>query len=104
MKNRTTYKRNRSRKGGAATAFPLKYFDPTAPTPDAPAGHNLLHASGMGIRPKIGGRRRKTRRTKGGFVPSVMGSFLTSASKYIAPLALFAGYKLLTKKRKRASK
>lgn len=99
-----TNKRNRTRKGGAATAFPLKYFNPDAPTPDAAAGRNLLHASGMGIRPKIGGRRklRKTRRARGGFVPSVMGSFLTSASKYIAPLALFAGYKLMTRKGKKA--
>ena len=96
-------RRNKTRKGGAATAFPLKYFNPDTPTPDVAAGRNLLHASGMGIRPKIGGRRRKTRRmrkAKGGFVPSVMGSFLASASKYIAPLALFAGYKLLTRKGK----
>uniref|UniRef100_A0A6C0DG43 Uncharacterized protein n=1 Tax=viral metagenome TaxID=1070528 RepID=A0A6C0DG43_9ZZZZ len=34
---------------------------------------------------------------KGGFVPSVMGNFLLGASKYITPLALFAGYKLYTK-------
>ena len=101
-----TNRRNRTRKGGAATAFPLKYFNPDALTPDAEAGRNLLHASGMGIRPKIGGRRklRKTRRTRGGFVPSVMGSFLTSASKYIAPLALFAGYKLITRKGKKSRK
>jgi hypothetical protein len=100
-----TNRRNKTRKGGAATAFPLKYFNPEAPTPDAAAGRNLLHASGMGIRPKIGGRRktktmRKKRRVRGGFVPSVMGNFLTSASKYIAPLALFAGYKLMTRKGK----
>ncbi len=95
--------RNKTRRrGGAATAFPLKYFDPSVPTPDASAGRNLLHASGMGIRPRIGGRRRKTRRTKGGFVPSVMGGFLSSASKYIAPLALFAGYKLMTRKDKKS--
>jgi hypothetical protein len=95
--------RNKTRRrGGAATVFPLKYFDPSAPTPDAAAGRNLLHASGMGIRPKIGGRRRKTRRARGGFVPSVMGGFLASASKYIAPLALFAGYKLMTRKGKKS--
>ncbi len=96
-------RRNKTRKGGAATAFPLKYFDPSAPTPDAAAGRNLLHASGMGIRPKIGGSR-KTKRSRGGFVPSVMGGFLASASKYIAPLALFAGYKLLTRKDKKSRK
>ena len=40
---------------------------------------------------------RRTCRMKGGFVPSVMGNFLFGASKYITPLALFAGYKLYTK-------
>ena len=95
-------RRNRSRKGGAATVLPLKYFNPDAETPSAPAGRDLLHASGMGIRPKIGGvRRNKTRRAKGGFVPSVMGNFIVSASKYITPLALFAGYKMLTRKGKK---
>lgn len=42
-------------------------------------------------------KRSRTRRMKGGFVPSVMGNFLFGASKYITPLALFAGYKLYTK-------
>jgi len=42
-------------------------------------------------------RNRKTRKMKGGFVPSVMGNFLFGASKYITPLALYAGYKLYTK-------
>jgi hypothetical protein len=32
---------------------------------------------------------------RGGFYPSVMGEFTTLASKYIVPIALFAGYKLL---------
>jgi hypothetical protein len=43
------------------------------------------------------GSLRRTRKMKGGFVPSVMGNFLFGASKYITPLALFAGYKLYTK-------
>ena len=42
-------------------------------------------------------RVRRSRNMKGGFVPSVMGNFLFGASKYITPLALFAGYKLYTK-------
>jgi hypothetical protein len=33
-----------------------------------------------------------------------MGGFLESASKYIVPLALFAGYKLMTRKGKRGSR
>ena len=60
-------------------------------------------------------KRRRTRRTlrtlrtKGGFYPSVMGSFVAAASKYIVPVALFAGYRLMKKgtrrtKRRTASK
>jgi len=54
-----------------------------------------------------GGKRRKAtrrRKTKGGFVPSVMGNFLEAASKYIVPIALFAGYKLMTRKKSKKSK
>jgi len=111
--------RNKSKKrnGGAATAFPLKYFDTSAAEPDASAGHNLLTAMPpIGVRPRIGGRRKTNRKTKrkantrrhrkitGGFIPSIMDSFVVAASKYIVPISLFAGYKLMTRKGKRGSK
>jgi hypothetical protein len=108
--------RNKSRRGGGATVMPLSYYKPSAFEPSAPAGRDLLEAiPPLGVRPKIGGRRtrrgtkkqrkqRKHRKSKGGFVPSVMGGFLESASKYIVPLALFAGYKLMTRKGKRGSR
>jgi hypothetical protein len=125
--------RSRSRKnGGAATVFPLKYFDPSAKEPSAPAGRDLLEAMPpLGVRPKIGGKRvtkrmhknhvkrtkrsekskkskkskkQKSKKQKGGFVPSVMGGFITSASKYIVPLALFLGYKFMTRKNKKAGR
>lgn len=124
MRNKTRTRRNRSNRknGGAATVFPLKYFDPTHKEPSAASGHNLLEAiPPIGVRPKIGGKRsrrnrgskrshrthrnrssRRTLRKKGGFVPSVMGGFVNAASKYIVPIALFAGYKLLTKKAKKS--
>ena len=104
------------RHGGAATNFPLKYFDAAYKGPSAAPGHDLLQAiPPQGIRPRIGGRRgskralRKKQKTirkrqKGGFVPSVMGNFIAAASTYIAPLALFAGYKLLTKKQAKHAK
>ena len=90
-KSRHRYHRRHTRKhrGGGSTVFPLKYFNENASEPSAPKGHDLLHASGLGVRPKIGG-----------FVPSVMGNFVAGASKYITPLALFAGYKLMTRKTK----
>ena len=112
-------KNKTKRRGGAATVFPLNYFDAAFKGPSAAAGHDLLRAiAPLGIRPRIGGKRRTKRvlrqksqknqknqksqkGQKGGFVPSVMGNFVAAASKYIVPLALFAGYKMLTKKQKK---
>ena len=96
-------RRSERRRGGAATAYPLSYFDGKAPLASAPAGRDLLPASGMGIRPIIGpvtygfntGGGRPSR--KGGFTPSVMGNFTYAASKYIVPMTLYAGYKMLKK-------
>ena len=103
--------KSRRRNGGAATVMPLSYYKPDAVEPAADAGRDLLEAMPpLGVRPKIGGRRRKThkhrahRKAKGGFVPSVMGGFVEAASKYIVPLALFAGYKLMTRKGKKGSR
>ncbi len=93
---RKSYKNKRTKGGNGP--LPLKYFDVNAESVSAPAGHDLLKASGMLIRPKIGGKR-KTRKTKGGFVPSVMEGFVTSVSKYITPLVLFATYKLINSKK-----
>ena len=100
------------RRGGAATAFPLKYFDPSALEPAVSAGRDLLKSIPPTlVRPKIGGRRsrrvikKQKGKQSGGFVPSVMGGFISAASKYIVPIALFAGYKMMTKKgKKRASR
>ena len=50
--------------------------------------------------------RRATRKTNGGFVPSVMGN-VVGAGRFMLPLALRQGYKLLnnkTKKRKSKAK
>lgn len=83
------------KKGGA---LPLRYFDASAYHPDATEGVNMLQAGEL-IRPKIGGRRkRKTRRkrTKGGFIPTVMEPFVSGVSKYIVPLVLYSGYKLMS--------
>lgn len=98
--------RNKSKKrnGGAATAFPLSYFSRDAAESAANPGHDLLKAiPPLGIRPRIGGKRRRhtKRHTRGGFVPSVMDGFVAMASKYIVPVALFAGYKLMTRKQKK---
>lgn len=96
--------KSRRRNGGAATVMPLSYYAPGAYEPSAGAGRDLLEAiPPLGVRAKIGGRRNRTRKynKQGGFVPSVMNSFVHSASTYAVPVALFAGYKLMTRKQKK---
>jgi hypothetical protein len=82
------------------------------------AGGDVLIPHGSLIRPRIGGgtkrskqrkqrkQRKQTKRRKqsgkqsGGFVPTIMEGFCMAASKYIVPLALFAGYKWMTRSKK----
>ena len=66
--------------------------------------------NGSLIRPRIGGGSKRGKRTKrakhtkkqsGGFIPTIMEGFCMAASKYIVPLALFAGYKWMTRSQKK---
>ena len=111
-------RRNKHLNGGGP--LPLRFFDVNAEHPSADAGNDLLNTSGRLVRPAIGGKRsrrrsscnskrsKRTKRTmKGGFFPSIMEPFVLGCSKYIAPLAGLAAYKLLhnpTKKRSNARK
>ena len=108
MPNRNKSKR---RNGGGTTSLPLQYYNPALRAPSAGTGQDLLRASPpTEVRPKIGGKHRKlrkqkshrkTRKTTGGFVPSVMDGFVAAASRFIVPLALYSGYKLLSRKQKK---
>lgn len=107
---RKSYRNKSKRRNGGATVMPLSYYNPLASEPDAAAGRDLLKANpSLGIRPKIGGKRNRTKKRRirrypkkrGGFVPSIMSGFVSAASNYIAPIALFAGYKLMTRKQKK---
>jgi hypothetical protein len=91
--------------------MPLAYFGaaPQIGMP-VPEGGDLLIPSGSVIRPRIGGgskrnkKEKKSKRTKkqrGGFVPTIMEGFCMAASKYITPIALFAGYKWMTRTQKK---
>ena len=48
------------------------------------------------------GKQSKKQRGKqsGGFIPTIMEGFCMAASKYITPIALFAGYKFMTRKQR----
>jgi len=111
----------RRQKGG----FPSMYFNATAKEPSASAGvdsFNGIPRSGIPVTNYKGGTRRgcscksksinissikkklsRKRRTckKGGFTPSVMGGLVSAVSKYLVPIAMFSGYKLITKKKRR---
>lgn len=85
--------------------MPLQYTDPSKLIRGVvDAGRDLLHVSGTTtVRPMIGGRSRKSRKSiswKGGFVPSIMEGFVTATSKYITPMALMAMYKLVNRSKK----
>jgi hypothetical protein len=69
--------------------------------PNASAGNDITGYYDNIARPglSVKGGKRHTRK-RGGFVPSVMEGFSILASKYITPLALFSGYKLMNKTRK----
>ena len=93
-------RRNRSQKSKCGCGifggsnFPRDYFNvPGLKQPDAPAGRDLLQVTNSMVRPRIGG-----------FVPSIGEPFVSAASKYIAPVALFAGYKLMSMGKKTAKK
>ena len=102
------------RRGGSS--FPLQYYNSKAPFVSGPAGTDM-QSYGNIIRPHIpmkgglkggskagskAGSRRK--RSRGVFVPSVMEGFVALTSKYITPLALFSGYKLMTRKKSKKGK
>ena len=103
--------RNKSKRRNGGGPWPLQYYNPALRAPSAGTGHDLLRASPpMEVRPKIGGKHRKlrkqkshrkTRKINGGFVPSVMDGFVAAASQFIVPLALYSGYKLLSRKQKK---
>jgi hypothetical protein len=110
---------SRKQRGAGTTGAPLSYLDPSYKEPSASAGSNVLNAEVGLVRPSLnvtgGGYRRKrrstrnrkrstrkrstykkrsTRNRKGGFYPSVMGSFVGNASRLVPAVAV-TGYRML---------
>jgi hypothetical protein len=106
-------KRTRSKRSRGGAPLPLAYFG-VAPQIGMPVPESSDIVAGSVIRPRIGGgstrikKAKKSKRTRkqrgkqrGGFIPTVMEGFCMAASKYIVPLALFAGYKWMTRSKKK---
>ncbi len=83
-------------RGGGSVGQSIKWVDPAAPEQTAAAGGDLLKQQGNIVRPAIGGGTRKNKR-QGGFYPSVMAGVVDNGL-LIAPMAAFAGRKLLSRK------
>ena len=93
----------KSKKVGGQGPLPGSYFGQGAPVA-APAGSDLLpyrapwQGSPVDLGRLAGSGPTIIRPAIGGFVPSVGEPFVAAAGKYIVPLALFAGYKLMGRK------
>lgn len=74
----------------------------TAATPDAT--RPVLVSTFVSPLLSGAGRRGKTRRQRGGFSPSVMGSFAANAQAAIVPLVLYGVYKMVAPEKKSKSK
>lgn len=105
-----------------ATVLPAPYFKINAlPQPTDGQGRDLLGPiaeTSATIRPKIGGKRRthkrratrkitkrsRSRKQKGGFLPSIGEAFATVAAKYVTPLALYGIYRFMNRKTRKVSR
>ena len=103
-----------------ASGMPLSYLSRSYVEPSAPAGVDRLGAEPLLARPSLsqtgGARRRGTRNhkrrrvTRGGFSPSIMGSFVQNAAM-LTPAAGITCYRMIknfkgnnTKKTKKSKK
>lgn len=104
MKSR---KSARKQKGGQMTS--QQFFDPDVLPPSTMFGAPSTAPTNAEIRPvllstfkadpvQVGGKK-KTRRARGGFAPSVMGGFVANAQAAIVPLALYLVYHTMVPKK-----
>ena len=77
-------------------AQPLSYTDVSYKEPSSWAGSNLQVQNDLILRPRIGGSRG-SRRSKGGFYPSIMKG-VVDGGVYLAPLAALTGRRMFTRK------
>jgi len=101
-------KTRRNRQRGAGYVTSQQFFDPEVLPPSAGAFAPVMSTAPTAyeIRPILaatvqnGGRtRRSTRRTRGGFSPSVMGGFIPNAQAAIVPAALYGLYHVFVPKK-----
>ena len=110
-----TRRNNRSRKvrkgkvqRGSGFLTSQQYFNPDVLPPSSLMPPLTSLPTSTDIRPVMlataptsalmaGGARRRTRRSRGGFSPSIMGSFIANAQAAIVPAALYLVYNQVAK-------
>jgi len=99
---RNNMRKNKARRGGGYLTD-QQYFNPDVLPPSSMMPPISSAPTSTDIRPVMlatapmsalmaGGARRRTRRSRGGFSPSVMGSFIANAQAAIVPAALYLVY------------
>jgi hypothetical protein len=100
VSRRASRNTRRNRKVGGGVATSQQFFNPDVLQRHTTDAGVSTAPTDVAIRPilnstfKLGGSRR----LRGGFSPSVMGSFLQNAQQAIVPLALYSAYHLMPKK------
>jgi len=100
--NRSRLRKNKARRGGGYLTD-QQYFNPDVlplsslmpPLTSLPTSTDIrpvMIATAPSSELMAGGARRRTRRSRGGFSPSVMGSFIANAQSAIVPAALYLVY------------
>ena len=100
--NRNRSRKNKAHRGGGYLTD-QQYFNPDVLPPSSLMPPLTSLPTSTDIRPVMlatapmsalmaGGARRRTRRSSGGFSPSVMGSFIPNAQAAIVPAALYLIY------------
>jgi len=100
-------RKNKSRRGGGYLTD-QQYFNPDVLPPSSLMPPLTSLPTSTDIRPVMlataptsalmaGGARRRTRRSRGGFSPSIMGSFIANAQAAIVPAALYLVYNQVAK-------
>lgn len=103
------------RKRGGGYGMPGQWYTPDAKDPVGITSPLTTAASPDATRPVLvstfvspllsgAGRREKTRKQRGGFSPSVMGSFAANAQAAIVPLVLYGVYKLVAPEKQTKTK
>ena len=104
---RNNTRKNKLRRGGGYLTD-QQYFDPDVLPPSSLMPPLTSLPTSTDIRPVMlataptsalmaGGARRRTRRSRGGFSPSIMGSFIANAQAAIVPAALYLVYNQVAK-------